>query len=86
MEGDNNHKKLVNKKNVHSQAREIMYNIYEFLKREAEYRPILLKIIQDRVAQATGISRSSVQKILGKHKSNLEAGHTFSTQKNIPKE
>lgn len=74
--------KKVGGKIIHSQAREIVTNLYAFMKREAEEGPILIKKVQERVAEATGISRRSVQRIL-KEKKDIESvgleGQGFST-------
>lgn len=64
---------------IHSQARELICNIYAFMKLEADQGPILLQKVQERVAQATGVSRRSVQRILGESKTNVEVGQGFST-------
>lgn len=69
--GDNRERK-VGKKIIHSQAREIIYNLYNFMKSEAERGPILLQQVQKRVAEATGISRSSIQRILKESRSTPE--------------
>lgn len=79
-------RKIGGKKVIRSQARELVCNIYHFMKREAEEGPILLKEVQKRVAEATGISRSSVQRILKENKTNLEVEQSFSTpRKSRPK-
>lgn len=51
-------------KMLHSQTREVIFNLYNFMKREAAEGPILLQKVQKRVAEATGVSRSSVQRVL----------------------
>lgn len=63
---------------LHSQAREVVDNIYKFMKKEACEGPVLIKQIQDRVAKATGISRRSVQRIM-KEARNGEGGPRFCT-------
>lgn len=69
-------KKIGGSKALHSQTREVIYNVYKFMKREACEGPILMKQVQLRVAEATGISRSSVQRILKKAKSYEEGSET----------
>lgn len=49
---------------LHSQTREVIFNLYTFMKRKAAEGPILLKQEQKGVAEATGVSRSSVQRVL----------------------
>lgn len=41
MEGDRHRSKIGGKKIIHSQTREIICNLYAFMKREAEEGPIL---------------------------------------------
>lgn len=76
--GDNRGKK-VGGKILHSQAREIIFNLHSFMKREAEQGPILLKQIQKRVAEAAGISTSTVKRIIKEKRTAPEAGPCFTT-------
>ncbi|KAG8259725.1 hypothetical protein J6590_008760 [Homalodisca vitripennis] len=45
-------------------VRDVICKLYVFMKKEAIEGPILLKKVQERVALAVGVSRSSVQRIL----------------------
>ena len=55
---------------LHSQTREVVANVYKFMRREVEEgAPIKFKAVQERVAEATGVSLSSVRRI----KSELDA-------------
>ncbi|XP_046684781.1 uncharacterized protein LOC124370533 [Homalodisca vitripennis] len=76
--GDNR-KSKVGGKILHSQAREIIFNLYTFMKREAEQGPILLKQVQQRVAEATGISKTSVKRIVSEERTAPRNGPRFST-------
>ena len=61
---------------LHSQSREIIFNVYSFMKKEAENgEPSNLSRVQTRVAEATGVSVSSLKRILKEQKS----GKGFST-------
>lgn len=62
---------------LHSQAREIICNVYNFMKREADQGPLLIKQVQKRVAEATGVSRSSIQRILNEKRNT--PGQSFTT-------
>lgn len=66
---------------IHSQAREIISNVYLFMKREAEAgSAINLKKIGERVAEATGVSESSVRRIIRETKKiDSGASTSFST-------
>lgn len=80
MDENVNRRKTVGGKVLHSQSREILCNLYHFMKREAQEGPILLKQVQKRVAEATGVSRSSIQRILKENKTPKSPRQpTFST-------
>lgn len=76
--------KVGGRKVIHSQAREIVAKVYHFMKRESEANaPINLKKVQERVLQATGISESSLRRILKEDKNCRQAGTSFSTPNKI---
>lgn len=57
---NNNRRKV-----LRSQSRGIVYNVYKFMKNEADLnQPINLKSVQSRVAAATGVSVSSLKRIV----------------------
>lgn len=86
MEPNQNTKKIGNRQIIHSQARELISNIYLFMKRESQEGPILLSKVQERVAQATGISLRSVQRIIQERNTNEVNNQPFSTpRKRRPK-
>ena len=61
---------------VHSQSREIVANIYKFMLREARTgAPIKLKSVQERIAEATGLSLSSVRRIKNELE-DIESGNS----------
>lgn len=71
--------KLGSGKVLHSQAREVIYNVYKFMKNESICGVIdNLKKVQQRVCNATGISERSLRKILHKAK-DVELGTTSFT-------
>jgi transposase len=78
------HSKL-SSKTLHSQTREVVWNVYKLMKSEAESgKPILdFRKVQERVAKATGISQSSVRRIVKEGKllfsPEVAAGTSFST-------
>lgn len=76
--------KIGGKKIIHSQAREVIFNVYNFMKREVERgEPILFGTVQKRVAEAVGISRSSVQRILKESQRNVAEGQAFATPRKL---
>lgn len=78
--------KIGGKKIIHSQAREVIFNVYNFMKREVERgEPILFGTVQKRVAEAVGISRSSVQRILKESQRNVAEGQAFATPRKLRK-
>lgn len=82
MDENVNRRKKLGGKIIHSQAKEMIFNIYNFMKREAQEGPILLQQVQKRVAEATGVSRSSIQRILKENKTPKSPRQpTFSTPK-----
>lgn len=83
MEG-NLKTKIGGRKVIHSQTREVIANVYRFMKREAEANaPINLKKVQERVVQATGVSESSLRRILREEKQCTEASTSFSTPNKV---
>jgi hypothetical protein len=80
MSGDCSAKKIGGKKVIHSQSREIVWNIFSFMKKEAEAGEAKhLQQVQKRVAEATGVSVSSVKRILAEQRKNVEEGKCFGT-------
>lgn len=78
--------KLGGRKVIHSQAREVVANVYHFMKREAETNaPINLKKVQERVVQATGVSESTLRRILKEEKKCSTSGTSFSTPNKVRK-
>lgn len=67
-----------------SQAREIVYNVHQFMENEAQsaknrvFSKEDFQIVMERTAQATGISRKTVSNILNEKESS-EAGASIST-------
>lgn len=80
MEAGSYRHKVGGSKVIHSQSREIIANVYKFMKREAESgQPINVKQVQARVAEATGVSIRSLQRILNEEKECLRSGAELST-------
>lgn len=52
--------KVVGNKIMHSQSQEIICKIHQFMKSEAKKGLIILKKMQQKVAQATGVLRRTV--------------------------
>jgi hypothetical protein len=48
---------------IHSQGREIIYKIYQFMKREKEANDVVIPLnsLFDRLVEATGCSMSSIK-------------------------
>jgi len=77
-------KKIGGSKVIHSQTREVITNVYHFMKREAKLNaPINLKKVQERVVQATGVSKSSLRRILREEKQINQVGTSFSTPNKV---
>lgn len=75
-------KKVGAKKVYHSQAREIVANVYSFMKREAESGgPINLKKVQERVHEATGVPLRTVKRIMSEKKKVVAESTSFKTPK-----
>jgi hypothetical protein len=73
-------KKVGGSKVLHSQSREIVANVYTFMKQEAEHGgAINLNRVQSRVSQATGVSVSSIKRILKEEKTCTQSCSQFST-------
>lgn len=80
MEAQQHRKLIGGRKVLHSQSREIIVNVYTFMKREAETEAAIhLKQVQRRVAEATGISLASVKRILAENKTVVQTGTQFNT-------
>jgi hypothetical protein len=58
MQGeDRSVKKIGERKVIHSQSREIVINVYSFMKKEADSGKVInVNQIQHRVSEATGVS------------------------------
>lgn len=71
----------VGKKVYHSQAREIVTKVHEFMKRESlAGQPIIgLKKVTDRVTEATGVPGRTVRQFLSEKKKAVEEGSSFKT-------
>lgn len=72
--------KLGGSKVLRSQSREIVYNVFKFMKEEAEHG-IKQKLtgVHTRVCAATGVSLSTLKRIIKEGETNLTDGNTFST-------
>lgn len=80
MEGESVISKLGGRKVIHSQAREVIANVYRFMKREAEMRaPINVNKIQERVCDATGVSVRTLRRIVKEEKQCIQSESSFST-------
>jgi signal recognition particle GTPase len=65
---------------IHSQRREMVINVYSFMKKEAESGKVInVKQIQDRISEATGMSSSSLKRILKEYEHNKRVGKEFGT-------
>ena len=63
---------------LHSQTREVVANVYRFMRKEAvQGAPIKLKKVLERVSEATGVSLSSVRRIKSELQS-IESGESVS--------
>ncbi|KAF5278777.1 hypothetical protein FQA39_LY18353 [Lamprigera yunnana] len=73
------------KKVVHSQGREIIYNVYKFMQAEkaANQLTIPLSSLQERVAAATGVGLSTVQRIVREASRKPEDAKFSSPRKTI---
>lgn len=78
--------KLGGKKVLHSQTREAIFNVYKFMKEEADHG-IQKKVtaVNERVCQATGTSLSSLKRIIKEGETNLKEGKSFTTPNKIRK-
>ena len=82
-------------KTLHSQSREIISNVYDYFREEAQQKDSFspafykdVKKVQKRVAAATGVSQSSVYRILQDRKKQVEEGTSSGTpgkKHNVPK-
>jgi hypothetical protein len=65
-------RKVVYGRVVHSQTKEVVWNVYKFMKQEADNCEVTtLNQVRNRVCKATGIPRSSRHKILDGKKSYI---------------
>ncbi|KAF2890566.1 hypothetical protein ILUMI_15607 [Ignelater luminosus] len=76
-----------NSKMIHSQERELIYGVYQFMKREKEEgEPVIpLSNLRERVAAATGVSVGTVKMIIKKGKNKPEGATFSSPRKTIEK-
>jgi transposase len=73
-------KKIGGRKVIHSQSREVVIRVYSFMKKEADSgKTINVDRIQTRVSEATGVSVSTLTRILKEHEHNKRVGKEFST-------
>jgi len=73
-------KKIGGRKVIHSQSREVVIRVYSFMKKEADSgKTINVDRIQTRVSEATGVSVSTLKRILKEHEHNKRVGKEFST-------
>jgi signal recognition particle GTPase len=79
-------KKIGGRKVIHSQIREMVINVYSFMKKETESGKVInVNQIQNRVSEATGVSLSSLKRILKEYENNGE-GIRHTSQKTAKKE
>lgn len=70
---------LPKRKVLSPQTREVIANVYKFMKKEASLdSPIRLQQVQQRVSMATGVSHSTVKRIVRQLKALEAAGETAS--------
>jgi signal recognition particle GTPase len=73
-------KKIGKRKVIHSQSREMVINVYSFMKEEAESGKVInVNQIQNRVSEATGVSLSSLKRILKEYEHKKRVGKEFGT-------
>jgi hypothetical protein len=64
MQGDGRGvKKIGGRKVIQSQSREMVINVYSFMKKAESGKVINFNQIQNRVSEATGVSLSSLKRI-----------------------
>ncbi|KAF2893672.1 hypothetical protein ILUMI_12502 [Ignelater luminosus] len=76
-----------NSKMIHSQGRELIYGVYQFMKKEKEEgEPVIfLSNLREKVAAGTGVSLSTVKRIIKKGKNKPEGATFSSPRKTIEK-
>jgi signal recognition particle GTPase len=73
-------KKIGGRKVMHSQSREMVINVYSFMKKEDDSGKVInINQIQNRVSEATGVSLSSLKRILKEYEYNKRVGKEFGT-------
>jgi signal recognition particle GTPase len=73
-------KKMGGRKVIHSQSREMVINVFSFMKKEADSGKVInINKIQNRVSEATGVSLSSLKHILKEYEHNKRVGKEFDT-------
>jgi len=73
--------KVSGKQIIHSQSREIVYNVYKFMQKEATEGVQHVKHVVERVSLATGVSKSTIRRIVGEGSKQT----SFSSPKKTPK-
>ncbi|KAG8281907.1 hypothetical protein J6590_049971 [Homalodisca vitripennis] len=82
MAGVNFLKKVGSGKVYHSQAREIVANVYEYMKNEKEScAAININNVLVRVKAATGVPLTTIKKIVSERKKVIQDNAEFSTPK-----
>ncbi|KAF5289753.1 hypothetical protein FQA39_LY03670 [Lamprigera yunnana] len=78
--------RMNNRKVVHSQGRQIIYNVYQFMEKEKEEELTTpLPQLQERVAEATGVSLSIVRRIIKEGGSTFETSQRGSSKFSLPR-
>jgi hypothetical protein len=73
-------KKIGGHKVSHSQSREMVINVYSFMKKEADSGKVInVNQIQNRFSEATCVSLSSLKRILTEYEHNKRVGKEFGT-------
>ncbi|KAF5293109.1 hypothetical protein FQA39_LY13719 [Lamprigera yunnana] len=75
------------KRTIHSQAREIIYTVYTFMKEEKEATQVTIPLSRliERVSQATGVGSASVKRIVKEGRIQPDGGNFNSPRKTINK-
>ncbi|KAK4885545.1 hypothetical protein RN001_001816 [Aquatica leii] len=78
----------LNKRVIHSQGREIIYNVYKFMLTEKEQGQLSIPLnsLRERVATATGVGLNTVKRILKEASEKPEHSKFSSPRKTINKE
>ncbi|KAG5886613.1 hypothetical protein JTB14_001037 [Gonioctena quinquepunctata] len=75
------------KKIIHSQGREMIYNVYKFMQSEKEQQALTIPLsnLQERVAKACGVGINTVKRIINEGKEKSPATPFKSPRKTINK-